>query len=117
MRDIKEINKTRSRITLEQEIDNCVVCGKYLKEIGEQENAMCDKCNRITEEVANKVNEEKGWNYFKLPENHTMDDLSREIEKILKKNPGKRFFLNGPAPVGTDFVQGRVTYILTEIKP
>lgn len=32
--------------------DNCVVCNKYLKEIGEQENMMCDECNRSTYEIS-----------------------------------------------------------------
>jgi len=35
-----------------KEIDNCVVCGKYLKEIGEQEAGMCNKCDNITHEIS-----------------------------------------------------------------
>ena len=34
------------------EIDNCVVCGKYLKDIGEQEQLMCIDCNEKTEKVS-----------------------------------------------------------------
>jgi len=34
------------------EIDNCVVCGKYLKNIGEQEQGMCNHCDNVTDAIA-----------------------------------------------------------------
>ena len=34
------------------EIDNCVVCGKYLKDIGEKEQAMCNDCDNKTDAIA-----------------------------------------------------------------
>lgn len=34
------------------EIENCVVCKKYLNDIGEQERAMCNKCDVETETIA-----------------------------------------------------------------
>jgi len=34
------------------EIENCVVCKKYLNEIGEQERAMCNECDIETEAIA-----------------------------------------------------------------
>lgn len=33
-------------------IENCVVCNKYLKNIGEQERGMCIKCDIKTEQIA-----------------------------------------------------------------
>ena len=33
-------------------IENCVVCGKYLRDIGEEENGMCDSCNRETDKIS-----------------------------------------------------------------
>ncbi|MGY8911173.1 MAG: hypothetical protein ACKVIG_15130 [Flavobacteriales bacterium] len=44
------------------EIDNCVVCGKYLKDIGEQESGMCNKCDNITDKIAKE--QEKSINYI-----------------------------------------------------
>ena len=37
------------------EIDNCVVCGKYLKDIGEQEQGMCNKCDNKTAAIAKEM--------------------------------------------------------------
>jgi len=37
------------------EIDNCVVCGKYLKDIGEQEQGMCNKCDNKTDAIAKEL--------------------------------------------------------------
>jgi len=34
------------------EIDNCLVCDKHLKDIGEQETLMCNECYRKTNEIA-----------------------------------------------------------------
>jgi hypothetical protein len=34
------------------EIEKCVVCKKHLNEIGEQERAMCNKCDNKTEVIA-----------------------------------------------------------------
>jgi hypothetical protein len=34
------------------EIDNCVVCGKYLKHIGEKEQRMCNDCDNKTDAIA-----------------------------------------------------------------
>ena len=34
------------------EIYNCVVCEKYLKDIGEQESGMCNKCDNITSKIS-----------------------------------------------------------------
>lgn len=39
------------------EIDNCVVCGKYLKKIGEQEQGMCIDCDIKTDEIAKSFKE------------------------------------------------------------
>jgi len=33
--------------------ENCVVCKKYLKTLYEQENGMCAKCDKQTDEIAN----------------------------------------------------------------
>lgn len=33
-------------------IENCVICGKYLRDIGEEENGMCDPCNREADKVS-----------------------------------------------------------------
>lgn len=43
------------------EIDNCVVCLKYLKTISEQENGMCLKCDIETEKVANEIDAQEIW--------------------------------------------------------
>jgi len=37
------------------EIDRCVVCKKYLETLGEQERAMCLKCDKATEIIANGI--------------------------------------------------------------
>jgi NMD protein affecting ribosome stability and mRNA decay len=39
------------------EIENCVVCKKYLNNIGEQEQAMCNKCDIETEAIAKEQNQ------------------------------------------------------------
>jgi len=43
------------------EIDNCVVCLKYLKEIGEQESGMCIKCDNETAKIANDIDAQEIW--------------------------------------------------------
>ena len=45
-RDWQEFNK------LGRYTDNCVVCKKYLKSIGEQEQSMCIECDEKTDEVS-----------------------------------------------------------------
>ena len=45
------------------EIDNCVVCGKYLKEIGEQEQGMCNDCDNRTDAIAKE--QQRLWNLHK----------------------------------------------------
>jgi len=36
-------------------IDNCVVCHRYLKSIGEQEIGMCVECDDATSEIAKDI--------------------------------------------------------------
>jgi len=36
-------------------IDNCVVCRRYLKSIGEQEIGMCVECDDATAEIAKDI--------------------------------------------------------------
>jgi len=36
-------------------IDNCVVCRRYLKSIGEQEIRMCVECDDATAEIAKDI--------------------------------------------------------------
>jgi len=36
-------------------IKNCVVCLKQLKDIGEQEQGMCNKCDNKTSKIADEI--------------------------------------------------------------
>jgi hypothetical protein len=55
------------------EIDNCVVCFKYLKEIGERESKMCNKCDNITSKIANDIDAQKIWDATE-PKKYKRDD-------------------------------------------
>lgn len=67
--------------------DNCVVCNKYLKEIGEQENMMCDECNRSTYEISQeqlKEDEEKYKIFFNfLNQKHNLTCTIEEMDEII----------------------------------
>ena len=76
-------------------MDNCVICKKYLKDIGEQENRMCYECNRSTYEISQeqlKEDEQKYTTFFNfLNQEHNlvctieeMDEIIYEANKISK---------------------------------
>ena len=61
------------------EIDNCVVCKKYLKELYEQEQGMCTYCDIKTNGIANELDE----NSKRVEASIKMTD--KEIAASLKK--------------------------------